>query len=205
MPKGTATQKAREIAITASSMVTRNLSFNWSHTGVLYHRDVPRSPRSTFHSQLPYWTYIGRSRPSACRNCCSCSWETDPLSPSPPARIVRAGSPGTIQKSVNTRTVATSSVGIKSSTLRMAYSPIPLSRMQDWSSDRDESQPLAERVTKKPQVSHPPFVKWGRGGISESSLASSHSRGSGASGSHQICSKCFTICSEPGTWKFCSR
>ena len=114
--------------MTASSMVTRNLSFNWSHTGVLYHRDVPRSPRSTFHSQLPYWTYIGRSRPSACRNCWSCSWETDPLSPSPPARIVKAGSPGTIQKSVNTRTVATSSVGIKSSTLRMAYSPIPLSR-----------------------------------------------------------------------------
>ena len=42
--------------MTASSMVTRKRSFNWAQTGVLYHRDVPRSPRSTLHSQLAYWT-----------------------------------------------------------------------------------------------------------------------------------------------------
>src|SRR5215471_1769826 len=132
MPSGTAAQKARRIAMTASSMVTRKRSFNWSHTGVLYHRDVPRSPRSTCPSQLAYWAYMGRSRPSVCRNCWSCAGETAPLSPSPPARMVKAGSPGTIQKSVNTSTVATSSVGIKRSTLRMAYSPIHLSQMQDY-------------------------------------------------------------------------
>ena len=34
--------------MTASSMVTRKRSFNWVQTGVLYHRDVPRSPQ---HSQ----------------------------------------------------------------------------------------------------------------------------------------------------------
>src|SRR5215510_10105644 len=73
---------------------------------------------------------MGRSRPSRCRNCWSCSSETVPLSPSPPPRIVRAGSPGTIQNRANTMTVANSSVGIKSSTRRLAYCPIPLSRVR---------------------------------------------------------------------------
>src|SRR5262249_28778294 len=129
IPSGTAAQKARRIAMTASSMVTRKRSFNWSQTGVLYHRDVPRSPRSTLPSQLAYWTYIGRSRPSRCRNCWSCSGETVPLSPSPPPRIDKAGSPGKIQNRANTMTVANSRVGKKSSARRTAYWPIRPSRL----------------------------------------------------------------------------
>src|SRR4029450_11416731 len=124
MPRGTAAQTASRSAMTASSMVTRNRSFSWLQTGVLYHREVTRSPRSTFPSQLAYWTESGRSRPSFCRSCWSCAGEAAPLSPSPPARIVRAGSPGTIQKSANTRIVATRSVGRKSSTRRSAYLPL---------------------------------------------------------------------------------
>src|SRR5215510_4019809 len=73
---------------------------------------------------------MGLSRPSLCRNCWSCSGETVPLSPSPPPRIVKAGSPGTIQNRVNTMTVANSSVGIKSSTRRMAYLPMQRSRLR---------------------------------------------------------------------------
>src|SRR6266516_3726349 len=73
---------------------------------------------------------MGRPRPSRCRNCWSCSGETVPLSPSPPPRIVKAGSPGTIQNRANTMTVANSSVGIKSSTRRMAYLPIQRSRLR---------------------------------------------------------------------------
>src|SRR5713101_7640681 len=73
---------------------------------------------------------MGLLRPSLCRKCWSCSGDTVPLSPSPPPRIVKAGSPGTIQNRANTMTVANSSVGIKSSTRRMAYFPIPLSRVR---------------------------------------------------------------------------
>src|SRR5215831_15307778 len=73
---------------------------------------------------------MGRSRPSLCRNCWSCSGEIVPLSPSPPPRIVKAGSPGTIQNRANTMTVANSSVGIKSSARRMAYWPIQRSRLR---------------------------------------------------------------------------
>src|SRR5262249_6202225 len=72
----------------------------------------------------------GRSRPSICRNCWSCSSETVPLSPSPPPRIVKAGSPGTIQNRANTMIVANSSVGIKSSARRIAYWPIQCSRLR---------------------------------------------------------------------------
>src|SRR5918911_1627949 len=73
---------------------------------------------------------MGRSRPSVCRKRWSCSGETVPLSPSPPPRIVMAGSPGTIQNRANTMTVVKSSVGIKSSTRRMAYCPIQRSHVQ---------------------------------------------------------------------------
>src|SRR5919108_5177044 len=73
---------------------------------------------------------MGRSRPRRCRNCWSCSGETVPVSPSPPPRIVKAGSPGTIQNRANTMTVAKSSVGINSSIRRMAYCPIQLSHVQ---------------------------------------------------------------------------
>ena len=73
---------------------------------------------------------MGRSRPSLCRNCWSCSGETVPLSPSPPPRIVKAGSPGTIQNRANTMIVANSSVGRKSSARRMAYLPIQRSHLR---------------------------------------------------------------------------
>ena len=82
--------------------------------------DVPRSPCRTPQSHDPYWTWMGRSKPSSLRSLSRSASVTAPA-PSSPVRIIRAASPGTRKKRTNTSTVVRNIVGMKRPILRTVY------------------------------------------------------------------------------------
>jgi len=121
IPRGTAATVAINMATTASSKVMGNRARSSSPTESRYQREVPRSPRSKSHTQVPYWMWMGRSSPNSWRRASSSSLPTRPPSPSSPVRIIMAASPGIIQNRAKTMMVASTIVGIKRKILRVAY------------------------------------------------------------------------------------
>ena len=82
---------------------------------------MPRSPRTTFHSQMPSCMYKGLSKPRVWR--IRAMSAGDAVSPA----ITAAGSPGLTWSKVNTNSATTSITGMVARIRRRRYAYIPYS------------------------------------------------------------------------------